>query len=315
MKVRILLKHNKWITSHTGKGLFIASLIPHLNKLGVEITDKIDENVDIDFQISRWHYKPQKCKKTIIRLGPAHVDTAKNHKWLNERKAKSARKADGIIYQSEFGKKMCDRYILKPKKKWTIINNGADIEYYNSLPKAESEFKYNFISSSQDWIKQKRLKDVIKSFRIADIEDSCLWIAGKAEKYHRYKRNNIKFTGMLDKATLGSYYRLCDAQIHIVWLDCMPNAVCEALAARCRVVCNNTSGTAEMVARTGGIVLGIDPEWNLKPVQINKPPKIDRGLLALAMKNIINYPPPFNDCVDIKKVAVKYVEFFKKVLK
>lgn len=314
MKVRILLEYGKWVTSHTGKGLFIASLIPHLEKLDIKVTDNIEEEVDIDFQISRWHYQPINCKKTIIRLGPAHVDKEKNHKWLNERKAKSVRKVDGIIYQSEFGKKMCDRYLLKPKRKWAIINNGADIEYYDSIPKAGSLYRYNYIASSRTWQKQKRLKDIIKSFKIADIPDSCLWIAGNAEDYHKYKRDNIKFIGLLDKATLGSYYRMCDAQIHIVWLDCMPNAVCEALAAGCRVVCNNTCGTAEIVAKSGGIVLGIDPKWNFKPVKINKPPKIDREFLANAIKGVLDYPPPRRNCIDIKKVAVKYSEFFKEVL-
>lgn len=77
MKVRILLEYGKWVTSHTGKGLFIASLIPHLEKLDIKVTDNIEEEVDIDFQISRWHYQPINCKKTIIRLGPAHVDKEK----------------------------------------------------------------------------------------------------------------------------------------------------------------------------------------------------------------------------------------------
>ena len=315
MKVRILLKHGKWITSHTGKGLFITSLVPRLENLGIKITDDINEGVDIDFQISRWHYTPTNCRKTIIRLGPAHVDTEKNHKWLNDRKAKSAKKVDGIIYQSEFGKIMCDRHLLKPKRKWTIINNGADIEYYDSLSKATSPYKHNYIVSSQDWLKQKRLKDVIKSFKIADVPDSCLWIAGYADKYHKYARDNIVFLGMIDKATLGSYYRLCDAQVHMVWLDCMPNAVCEALAAGCRVICNNTCGTAEIVARAGGIVLSTDPVWNLEPVNINKPPKVDRPFLARAIRGVLDFPPPNRDCVDIRKIAVKYAEFFEEVLK
>jgi len=316
MKIRIKLKSDKWSMEHTGKGRFCAKLIPELKKLGCTITDDLKQKVDIDFQIGRWHYQPESCTKTILRIGPAHISSKSNHKWLNSRKAKAVKKADGIIYQSKLGKKMVDKHIYKRKKLSTIIYNGStttDTEPF------ESDYKYNFLASTRIWTKQKRLARIKKAFLEANIQDSCLWVLGDTgrdtggEHYSNLKIG-IEEMGLVDEKTIKSLYKKCNAMVHLVWLDCMPNSVCEALAEGCQIITNNASGTREIVEKAGGMVLHCEEDWHGEIVNTQKPPKINLDLLANGFREILGYPAPKNDHVLIENIAKQYFNFFQEVL-
>ena len=318
MKIRIKLSHEKWDTSLTGKGKFILRLIPELKKLGCEITDDINEPVDVDFQISRWHYKPTKCKKTVLRIGPAHVDSAKNHKWLNSRKAKAIKRADGVIFQSKFGRKMVKNFIAKPKGLSTVILNGAPVGEYKNGGTEEAAHVYNFLASTRIWKKQKRLMHIKKGFLEACIPSSCLWIAGDDNRQPGEERFDndicIKRIGPCDDNMLLDLYTTCDALIHMVWLDCCPNQVVEALAGGCKVICNNAAGTKELVEPSGGIVLDTEKKWNKQPVKTECPPTASKELIAWGLKEILKKDPPKTDHIDIKNIAKQYYDFFRKVL-
>lgn len=317
MKIRIKLQHGKWRTDHTGKGKFAISLIPELEKLGVEVTNSLEEFVDIDMQIGRFHYEPQNCNKTVLRIGPVHVDVKKNHRWLNDRKKQAYRKADGVIYQSKFGKKMVKAFIGEPRGLTTIINNGSEVYAGERLI---GHKPINFLTCAHTWIKQKRLHPIRKAYWKSGVRNSCLWIAGdtgekNGELRDEHLNMEIRRTGLLDKEELVKLQRLCDAQIHLVFKDCMPNAVCEGIANGCKIITNNRCGTAELVKQTGGIILKVDPKWDFKPININKPPKVDIDLLAQAMRDILKYPKPNPEIVDIRNIANKYKAFFEEVLK
>ena len=324
MKIRIKLKHDKWDCSKTGKGKFITSLIPELKTLGCEITDSLDDQVDIDFQIARWHYKPVNCKKTVLRIGPSHVDKRKNHKWLNARKYEAVKNCDGLIYQSKFGKKMVDKFIGKPTGISTIIFNGAKIDDTVKPYHAVQE-KYNFLASTRTWLKQKRLGYIIRAYRQAAIPDSCLWIAGEIPRLEgkggEYKQDywpvdkmRIARLGNVGDDVLKNLYKSCDAMIHMVWLDCMPNSVCEAIAGGCKILCNNVAGTKEVVKPSGGLVMRTEPKWKQTIVNTEQPPSIDVKMLAYGMKEILKRPEPKRDHVDIRNIARQYYEFFNEVL-
>lgn len=165
MKIRIKLSHGSWETSQTGKGKFILRLVPELEKLGCKITDSLDEEVDLDFQISRRHYQPVKCKKTALRIGPAYLTKEKRGKWLNHRKKEGVKHSDAVIYQSELGKKMCDKFIYKRNGLSRIIFNGSD---RTEITPFSSPFEHNFLASTRVWKKQKRLSDIKKAFLISE---------------------------------------------------------------------------------------------------------------------------------------------------
>ena len=299
---------------NSGKGFFANRLIPALERLGVDVTKEQKDYVDIDFQMNKWKYKPKRCKKTVIRLGPAHVDTNQDWKDLNMRKWKSVKRADGIVYQSGYSKRICRTFIGKPKGKEIIIYNGDNPGEYIDVKKWPAPFKYNFLASTRKWIPQKRLKDIIKAYKMAGIEDSCLWIAGQVlgnEK--KYSDRSIQFLGNCEPRTLARLYRSCNTLISVVYVDACPNSVVEALNAGCFIICTDQGGTKELVDENTGIVIK-DKPFKFKPVDLEKPPKLDIKRLAMAMIQSIGKNRTIPDRFNINNIAKQYLDFFYELL-
>ena len=85
------------------------------------------------------------------------------------------------------------------------------------------------------------------------------------------------------------------------------------MAAGVPTICNSMSGTAELVKEAGGFVID-EPQWNYKPANINKPPKLDIDEVSSAMESAVGCPRPRSEIVDIKNIAQQYYSFFCKVL-
>lgn len=311
MKVRFITSKETWRNVGTGKGFFVLKLMGALEKLGVECLTTEKGKSDIDFHISRFHYKSKRCKARVLRLGPVHADTRKNYKYLNYLKQKALKRCEGVVYQSKFSKRFCDKFIGKARKKWAIIFNGARPEDYN-VPPHPSPFKYNFLASTRDWIEMKRLPDIVKAFKLANIEDSCLWICGDHQKKaKKYKADNIKFVGLIGNDELAPYYRMANALIHLVYIDASPNTVTEALVAGCPVIATDQGGTHELGVQT----LIKDKPWKFKPFNHKKMPKVDLEAVAEAMKEYKYRSYPVNaPHLWIDNIAEQYLKFFLEVL-
>jgi glycosyltransferase involved in cell wall biosynthesis len=319
MRVCITTKHKNYDCTDTGKGFFLKRLSNALIKLGVDVVTDPNKDVDIDLQTGKYHYDPINATKSILRLGAVHLDKNQDWKALNKLKRRSMKKADGVVYQSRFSKKCCKKFIGKPKGKEATIFNGADPDYYFGLKKYHSAYRFNFVSVTRNWKRFKRLKDIIKSFLMAEISDSALFIAGSTEKIIRDKR--IFYLGKLNHRTLGGLYRMAHAMIHIVFADACPNSVVESLVAGCPVICNNVGGTHELSDFV--MELDLEKEWNYKPINLNKPPKIDREKLAQGIRDAA-YPHSETviyssgkigeDRLFIDTIAKHYITFFKEVL-
>ncbi len=293
----------------TGKGKFQDRLALELHKQGATVTRNIGDSVDIALHVGRVHFKAN-AKKSVLRVGPACVDSSTNYKKINQAKWKSVKRADAIIYQSKYSRKVYRTFVGKPKIPDAIIFNGASPEFYENIEPAKSPFKYNFLTSTRKWLPQKRLKQIIKAFKRAEIPDSCLWIAGVIlgnEK--KCKRDNVRFVGLLNDKKLGSYYKLCDAMVHMVYLDAAPNGVVEALVAGCPVICGNQGGTIELTGWGRK-----DKPFNFKPINLNKPPKINIEKLATMFHLITEKEPLEAEHLHISTIAKQYLEFFERVL-
>ena len=312
MKVCLVTSKGDYRIAGTGKGKFAIRLADALMKMGVEITSDINEKSDIAL-----HFGKMLCTsnatKQIVRMGPAHVDTNQDYKKLNKRKAEAIRKADGVVYQSQFSKRMCDKFLGEAKCPTAVIFNGADPEFYEKLEPAESPFKYNFLAATRKWIPQKRLKYTVAAFDLANIPDSCLWIAGDAKK--KYESDNVRYLGLLNDKELGRYYRLCNALIHMVYLDACPNVVAEALVAGCKVMINAGCGTQELSPYFGDTPIR-DREWDGKPVNLKKPPKVDVVKLATGFPIFAKpFTPEDPTHLYISNIAQQYKDFFESCLK
>lgn len=287
----------------TGKGHFALRLAGELKNQGIKIVDN-KSNADIDLQFGKRSYDPN-AKKSILRLGPAHIDLNQEYPTLNRPKWKSAKQSDGVIYQSTFSKKICHRFLGKPKGKEIVIFNGAPNLYLEGTHN-------NIVASTRKWIPQKRLKHITKAFISADTNVK-LYITGNTlgqKVYH----DRIIYTGILDQKELHKLYANCKALVHIVYVDACPNSVVEAKMAGLKVISTDQAGTKEILDDNDIIIK--DKTYNLRPVNLSKPPKPDINKLAKMIEKCASEPYVYSQCdhLNIKNIAAQYISFFEEVL-
>ena len=304
MKICIGNKYGTWDSAKTGKGFFAQRLISELKALKVEVTTDPKEDVDADLQFGKHAYKPK--GKSIIRMGPVHIGPG--HEKSNKVKREAIQKADDVIYQSAFGKKMCDAFIGEASGKTTVLFNGADPDYYNAVAGSISKGPRDFVASTREWTGQKRLPEIVEAFRAAKIKGSKLYILGHSSK--KFKGDGVHYMGNVAGSQIGAVLAAVNTLVSIVWLDCMPNSVCEALCANCNVITTSTSGTAEIAP---DLLLKEKP-WDFKPCDQNKPPAVDIHELSELMKKSLEMPKPRCEHVKIDRIAWQYYQFIKEVV-
>jgi len=166
----------------TGKGLFINRLSNELSKY-IEITKS--EKYDIALYLIKIKEKIN-AKRHIIRYDGIYHNTDHDYKHLNKEISKHMKQASGVVYQSEFSKIMCEKYLGKHNGPFAVIHNGIDIGSFDVIP-AKSPYKYNIMAVSR-WRPHKRLRDIIESFLLANISNSMLWIAGELDNQEKEKQ-------------------------------------------------------------------------------------------------------------------------------
>jgi len=298
----------------TGKGLFINRLSKELSK-HVKITNK-SEKCDVALHVIK--FKEINAKHHIIRYDGIYHNIDQDYKHLNKEISKYIKSVSGIVYQSEFSKIMCEKYLGKFSGPSNIIYNGIDVSLFNNVKPINSSYEHNILAVSK-WRPHKRLRDTIESFLLANVNDSMLWIAGELDNSGLSKSDinkyseKVKFLGRIDQPTLVRYYKLCSVSIHLCWFDWCPNSVVEAIAAGCVIISNNVGGTPELTKKSNGIVCDIDTPYNYKPVKLYKPPQFDRNIVAEAIQLACKGIKVENQFIDIKNIAKQYLEFFNEV--
>jgi len=314
MKVFIPNKKNP----KTGKGFFCQRLAKAMSKMGVEF---VSADVKHDISLHVVKLSKTRSKRKVIRLDGVYHDRGLDYKSRNRVLKENLHAADAVVYQSEFSKSICDKYLKKFRGRKAIIHNGADISFYDSVDPIEKQCKHLFFTSSR-WRPHKRLKDIIESFLLADIADSQLYVAGNLKRagirksHPLFSDHRVNYVGVLDQKQSAAYLKAADAFIHLCWFDNCPNGVVEAIASGTPVITNNVGGTHEIVRPSGGIVCNIDKVYDLSPVKLYKPPRINQQLVAEAINKCVSDKVNVtSDHIRIEEVARKYIKFFNKVMK
>lgn len=320
MKIIISNKHKSWKKVTTGKGYFIKRLIREFAVMGIEVTADPEAKADLCLGIGKFLYPYKRCRKKILRLGDAHKSLTENYKKLNKRKAKAVQIADGVIYQSKYSKKLCRHFLGKERCPSTIIFNGADPKEFDVEPH-ESPYKYNFLASTRKWTRQKRIHQIWDAFLEANIPDSCLWICGIMENKLMneviYDNNRaVRYLEIVSQERLATLYKLCDVMVDITYLSAMPNAVVEAIVAGTPVIHTDQGGTYEAVGFNGFCIK--DKPYNFKPINLNKPPKVDKETLTKVFQMVKLWEgkqtETFVDYLHINTIAQQYKAFFERIL-
>ena len=312
--MKVIIQKSK---GETGKGKFSIRLTAALKKLGVEVSNNTHEKADIALHIGRVHYN-SRAKKNVLRLGPAHVNSVQNYKKLNKEKFKSVKAVDAIVYQSKYSRKVCRKFIGRRDIPEAVIFNGADPEFYGKMEKYDYVGDLShFIVSTRKWISQKRLSQIIEAFKVADLPNSYLHICGNILDNKRVKYsdccNVIEYYGSVDDIMLGRLYKTCNAMIHVPYLDACPNSVVEALVAGCPVITTDQGGTKELCGMESAVIK--DKPYDFKPINLERPPKVDINALARAIQIYACDKKPFERRdLWIDNIARQYVKFFESIL-
>ena len=232
------------------------------------------------------------------RLDSVYFNTSANYHLQNQNIKRTYDMATGVIFQSDFGKKLVTNFFGEHPNS-IIVRNGADVDKIEKLDPIQNPILDNYEnvwSCAASWRPHKRLGENIKYFLQNRSHKDCLVVAGDIQQ--KIEAPDVFYTGNLMHDTLISLYKRSKNFIHLAWLDCCPNVVVDARAAGCHIICSDSGGTPE-VAGPGATVVK-DAEWDFKPMELYKPPPM-------------TFEKTFNNSQDseynMKIVAQQYMNF------
>jgi glycosyltransferase involved in cell wall biosynthesis len=210
----------------------------------------------------------------VQRLDGIYFNSEQDFRALNASIKRTYENADGVIFQSEFNKRLTIKYFGEHPNS-TVIHNGADAEFISEVEPLRTRkidrFERVWCCASS-WRPHKRLNDNINYFLEHSSEKDCLVIAGKAiEKVPRGER--IFYVGEINITQLISLYKRADYFVHLAWLDHCPNVVVDARASGCKIICSSTGGTKEVAGIDATVI--DEEEWDFKPLALYEPPKMN----------------------------------------
>jgi len=282
--------------SNSGPNSFSKKLYKYLYMNEDEV---VEQNYDaVLCFIEDTHNHPS--EKLFQRLDGIYFNTDFDFNRQNKNILNTYKRAKGVIFQSEFNKRLAKEYFGDHKNS-VVIHNGADTELIDKIQPIQNKIldKYERVwSCAAAWRPHKRLKDNIRYFLEHKGDNDCLVIAGKPD-YH-IKDPNIFYVGELNYEKLLSLYKRSKYFVHLAWLDHCPNVVVDARASACQIICSSAGGTREIAGPDATVIE--EPEWDFKPTKLYNPPEMD---FKRKVKNI------HNSCYNMSDVAKKYAEFIK----
>jgi glycosyltransferase involved in cell wall biosynthesis len=300
-----------------GKRAAINRMFYSWNKMGHSIVDSFKK---ADVQLSIIKIKTKKGLPTVLRLDGIYYDRADNFKQKNSVISSSHKIANAIIYQSNYSKQMCEKYLDKRNTKIIdIIYNGID--NWNNFLKHNN---INIVSCSK-WRRHKRLPEIVDIFTTFQkiFPNSILHIIGPMDKgCNKINYTNIIYYDRLDENSIKEIYRTCDIYLHLSKKDSCPSTVVEAISAGIPVITTNACGGAtEMSNLTKNCFIIPGDIDNLEPDYIyedeyNKISNKLKNDFIECMKNIyknklrVKLPPE----LKIEYVAKKYIDIMEKII-
>lgn len=287
-----------------GPGIFMNRLLSYMQDK--DMVRVVDAGADIYF--STVLGKPPKGMRFVYRAAAAYYDTIhqKKRHGFNLKIAKLVKRADFVIYQSKFAKKMVESILRVKAKKSTIICNGVK----SCLPTSGDRDPLLFVASANWSVPGKRGKHIIKSFKKAAVPGSRLIMLGSGVKN---KSSRIRCWGRVSFEKIAKVLSCSPTFIHLCYAEACPNAVIEALSFGCPVICNNIGATPEIVGDSG-IIVKCDKPFVFRRRPVNLKIKTDR--VAKAIRDSVHKEWKVDrPDLQLSISAEKYLNVFRKVLK
>ena len=297
MKVRF---DNVDLTSSSGPNNFATKLMRYFFQKNISVSA---ENPDVQLSFIEIF---NKFSKTVLRLDGIYFNTDQDWQQQNKNIKKSYDNASHVIVQSEFNRKLINKYFGE-KEHTSIIQNGTCLDLVDKIPKANliniDKIGKLWVSASS-WRPHKRLPENIRLFNEMSSENDIMLVAGKNPTNLKEISSNprVKYIGNLNWENLISLFKVADNFIHLAWLDHCPNVVVDAKASGCTLYCSSAGGTVELASNNDVVV--VEDEWDFKPCKLYDPPPMDFTNLSSG-----NYTGDYS----IEYPGDLYIDILKKV--
>ena len=290
-----ILLDNINLNSPSGPNHFASKLKKYMSKQG----DTFNSDEKYDAQLS-FINRLQRVPDTPIfqRLDGIYFNSSQDFQAMNEVIADTYRQAHGVVFQSEFNRKLTFEYFGEHGN-YEVIHNGADLELIQEIPTLSHpglDRYENVWSCASSWRPHKRLKQNVEYFLDHASERDCMIVAG-ATNERPIEDSRVYYVGDLDIPSLISLYKRSRFFVHLAYLDHCPNVVVDATACGCEIICSSTGGTKEIAI--GATLIG-EEEWDYSPIELYSPRKMD-----FSNKRKNEHTPN----IDMNYVAAKYNKF------
>jgi glycosyltransferase involved in cell wall biosynthesis len=286
--------HNFNPQSNSGPNKFTRSLFAELtNKKGFSINSQ--DEADVEFCLIQ--QAVQKKKPMVLRLDGIYFNSDQDYERQNAPIKFAYENADAVIFQSEFNKKLTEKWFGSH-----INSNVIHNAYFGEIIKDQTFRKQlgdrEIWSCASSWRPHKRLVDNVRYYLENSPENSIFLIAGSGyteedikniqklikDNFYKLDTRSILMLGELDYNMLRQMYDVSSTFVHLAYLDHCPNVVVDAVAHGCHIICSSTGGTKEIVAN-GTIIQ--EEYWNFSPIEIYKTPYVDFSKSILLKNNNI----------------------------
>ena len=265
----------------------------------------------------------------VLRVDGIYFDTKNtvgNTEKLNAGIFSSIDKSDGVIFISEFSKKMVEKFHRKILKPNVVIHNTVDTSIFTpDGPNFRSELNFSkdvrVIITSAHWRRHKRLKETVMLFNKIRRASKCAWkllVLGGNPDYV-VEDKDVIYVGEVNPDELPSWYRTADLYVHLAWIEPCGNTQIEAMACGLPIVCTNNGGIGETIIKAnGGIVSNADEQYRLEKLDYYNPPEPNYEVLARDIEKIFEDYQQWVEKIDysmldINNAARQYVKFITQV--
>ena len=242
----------------------VQRMLPHWRGRDSFWYDDPGSSSKCDVQLSLINIKAETDLPVVLRLDGIYYDLATEYNSRNIRISESHSKADAVIYQCNYCRGMCEKYLASRKKGayLAVIYNGIDKEWCG-IPESHPEMNIIVLAH---WRRHKRLEEIIKVFkRVCDMNNKNikLFIVGKLLDNKEVCHPAIKYYYHIDydNKLLAFLFKRADLSIHLSMKDCSPNSVVEAIGAGVPVITTSAcGGAAEMCNMVRGCYVAYELE-------------------------------------------------------